>query len=89
MNAPTRAHALETWLLAVREAFAERVLAVDQSVTDEWGRMTAARSVPSIDALLAATAKVHRMTLVTRNLPDVIGLGADLLNPFEPIARDR
>jgi toxin FitB len=71
----------------VQKAFAERVLPVDQLVAEEWGRMTAARSVPSIDALLAATAKVHRMTLVTRNLSDVSGLGADVLNPFEPTGR--
>jgi predicted nucleic acid-binding protein len=81
---PTRAQALENWLSAVRKAFAERVLPVDQLVAEEWGRMTAARSVPSIDALLAATAKIHRMTLVTRNLLDVKGLGAEVLNPFEP-----
>ena len=89
LNDPARAHALENWLSAVQQAFAERVLAVDQLVADEWGRMTAKRSVPSIDALLAATAKVHRMTLVTRNLSDVIGLGAEVLNPFELAARDR
>lgn len=81
---PTRAQALENWLSAVRKAFAERVLPVDQLVAEEWGRMTAARSVPSIDALLAATAKIHRMTLVTSNLLDVKGLGAEVLNPFEP-----
>jgi predicted nucleic acid-binding protein len=84
---PAQAQALENWLSAVQKAFAERVLPVDQLVAEEWGRMTAARSVPSIDALLAATAKVHRMTLVTRNLSDVSGLGADVLNPFEPTGR--
>lgn len=49
------------------------------------GRMSAKRPVPSIDALLAATAKVHRMTLATRNLSDVADLGADVFNPFEPM----
>jgi len=38
----------------------------------------------NIDALLAATAKVHAMTLVTRNIANVDDLGANLLNPFEP-----
>ena len=45
--------------------------------------MNAHRSVPVIDALLAATAKVNGLTLVTRNLADVAGSDADVLNPFE------
>jgi toxin FitB len=56
-NDPRRARALETWLLTVQRAFADRVLPVDQSIADEWGSMSAKRSVPTIDALLAATAK--------------------------------
>ena len=88
-NDPAQARALEKWLGTVRDSFADRVLPVDQLVADEWGRMSAMRSVPSVDTLLAATAKVHRMTLATRNLSDVADLGADVLNPFEPIAEDR
>jgi toxin FitB len=79
-----RARAFENWLAVLAESFADRVLPVDHLVADEWGRMTARRAVPSIDALLAATAKVNSMTLVTRNVSDVAGLGAELLNPFEP-----
>jgi toxin FitB len=81
---PARAKRLEGWLSTVSETFAERILPVDRPVADEWGRMSAIRSVPSIDGLLAATAKVHRMTLATRNLADVEGLGANVFNPFEP-----
>ena len=88
-NNPARARALEEWLNTVRESFADRVLPVDPMVADEWGRMSAKRSVPAIDALLAATAKVHRMTLATRNLSDVADLGARVLNPFAPMAQDR
>ena len=44
--------------------------------------MNAVRPVPVIDALLAATAKVNGLTLVTRNVSDVAGLGATVLNPF-------
>ena len=88
-NDPARARALEKWLDTVRESFADRVLPVDQLVADEWGRMSAKRPVPAIDALLAATAKIHRMTLATRNLSDVADLGADVLNPFVPMADGR
>lgn len=83
LNNPPQARALEKWLEAVVESFVERVLPVDQLVADEWGRMSFKRPVSTVDALLAATAKVHRMTLATRNVADVSDLGADVLNPFE------
>jgi len=86
---PARARALENWLAAVREAFDGRILPVDDAVAEEWGRMSAGRPVSTVDALLAATAKVHRMTLATRNTPDVAGLGARVVNPFEAAGKRR
>ncbi len=80
---PAKARALEKWLSTLSRFFAERVLPVDHAVADEWGRMSAKRPVSTVDALLAATAKVHGMTLVTRNTADVADLGANMLNPFE------
>ena len=52
--------------------FAGRILPVDATVADRWGRLLAqaGRLVPAIDSLLAATALVHGLTLVTRNLRD-------------------
>jgi toxin FitB len=78
-----QARALEKWLDAVRRAFADRILPVDGAVADEWGKMSAQRTLPAIDGLLAATAKVHAMTLVTRNVLDMPGLEVSVLNPFE------
>ena len=83
---PAQARALEKWLTAVVASYAERILPIDQAVADEWGRMAAKRPVSTVDALLASTAKVHRMTLATRNVSDVADLGADLVNPFEHCA---
>lgn len=80
---PVQSMALENWLLAVTDAFGDRILTVDHAVADEWGRLNAGRPVPVIDCLLAATSRVHRMTLVTRNTADLAGLGVDLLDPFE------
>ncbi len=80
-----KAEALERWLGEVAVAFDGRILLIDNAVSEEWGRMSAMRSIPVIDGLLAATAKANRMTLVTRNDADVDGLGAKLLNPFKPI----
>jgi toxin FitB len=80
---PAQARALEKWLTTVVGSFAERILPIDQAVADEWGRMGAKRPVSTVDALLAATAKVHGMTLATRNVSDVADLGASFVNPFE------
>jgi len=85
---PAKAEALEAWLADVDDAFGERILPIDRAVADEWGRMSGQRPIPTIDGLLAATAKAHRMTLVTRNDADVAGLGAKVLNPFNARATD-
>ena len=64
-----------------------RVLAVDEEVALEWGRLAAegrksGREVPVIDGLLLATAAVHDLTLVTRNERDCAGRGVPVLNPW-------
>jgi predicted nucleic acid-binding protein len=79
---PAQARVLEKWLTAVNKRFGERILSVDDAVAEEWGRMNAPRPLPIIDCLLAATAKVHGLTLVTRNVGDIGGVGIQLLNPF-------
>lgn len=78
-----QAENLERWLEEVVTSYADRILPIDGRVADAWGRLGAVRPVPVIDGLLAATARVHDMTLVTRNAPDVKGLGVPVLNPFE------
>ena len=80
---PRKAVALERWLGDVYSGFANRVLPIDMNVAEEWGRMNAVRPAPVIDSLLAATAKVNGLTLVTRNDADVAGLSVDVLNPFK------
>ena len=80
---PARARTLAAWLARVETAFGDRILPVDRAVADEWGRMSAKRPVSTIDALLAATARVHGLTLATRNEADVKDLGAQVFNPFE------
>jgi hypothetical protein len=80
---PGRAAALERWLGEVTAAFSGRVLPVDEAVAEEWGRISARRPVPVVDGLLAATAIVHDLTLVTRNVADVADTGAKVLDPWE------
>jgi toxin FitB len=78
-----KANALEQWLITVDKAFGERILPVDRAVAHEWGRLKVHRSLPVVDGLLAATAKIHRMTLVTRNTADIADVDVSMLNPFE------
>jgi toxin FitB len=79
-----KAAALERWLGRVESAFGTRLLGIDSAVAHRWGRMSAVRPTPVVDCLLAATAVVNRLTLVTRNDGDVAGLGVRVLNPFRP-----
>ncbi len=83
MRNSIRADVLEHWLSAVKEAFAGRILYVDDPVSETWGHFNALRSLPAVDSLLAATAKVHHLTLVTRNTNEIADLGIELLNPFQ------
>lgn len=78
-----RSLALGRWLADLSILYADRILLVDQNVAQDWGRLraAAARPLPVIDALLAATARVNGLTLVTRNDKDFRGLDVPVLNP--------
>jgi predicted nucleic acid-binding protein len=69
-----QAEALSRWLDELGRVYADRILPIDAPVANEWGHLRARRTLPVIDALLAATARVHDLTLVTRNLKDFTGL---------------
>jgi toxin FitB len=79
---PQQASALERWLRDVETGFGDRVLPVTLAVAAAWGRHQYARPLPVIDALVAATARVHGMTVVTRNVKDFELAGVQVLNPF-------
>lgn len=79
---PDGALRLTRWLDELELEFVARVLPIDREIADVWGKLSADRPRPVIDTLLAATALVHRLVLVTRNLHDFNGLGVDLLDPF-------
>ena len=79
---PAQAAGLEQWLAETRTEYANRIVAIDADIAEAWGRLDAKRNLPVVDGLLAATALVRGMTLVTRNVRDVAGAGITLLNPW-------
>lgn len=81
---PDQATVFATWLARLHRDYADRLLPVTTEVAEEWGRLNAVAPLPPVDALLAATARVHGMTFVTRNTADVASTGVAVLNPFDP-----
>jgi predicted nucleic acid-binding protein len=83
-----RKSALDHWLTDQLPArFDSRLLLVDASTADQWGRVvaraqTAGRPIGAMDAWLAATAEQHQLTLVTRNLSNFEATGVRLFNPW-------
>lgn len=85
LNDEDRKLALSDWLhTELSMFFLGRVLSIDEQVADRWGQLVAAagRPLPAIDSLLAATALVHGLTVVTRNAKDFEGLGLAVINPW-------
>jgi predicted nucleic acid-binding protein len=77
-----QAVALDAWLTQVRAGMAGRILPIDESVAEAWGKLGVPDPIAAIDGLLAATALVHGLTVVSRNLGDFTRTGARILDPF-------
>jgi toxin FitB len=77
-----KASAIESWLASTKARFAERLVPITAEVAEEWGACGVHPPVPTADGLIAATARVHGWTVVTRNVKDFEPTGARLLNPF-------
>ena len=67
----------------VLTAFAERILAVDTTVARRCALLHVPDPKPYRDSLIAATALVHRLTVVTRNRADFEPMGVSVLDPWE------
>ncbi len=76
------AEALEAWLAELLATFSDRIVPIDESIAERWGRFNVPDPLPVIDGLLAATASVQGLVLVTRNIKHVESTGVDCLNPF-------
>lgn len=73
---------LDEWLATLKQQFADRVLPVTTEIAEEWGRLNASDPLPTIDGYLAATANVHGLTVVTRNVRDLARTGVELFDPW-------
>ena len=79
---PQQAKSLDRWFWRMRTRLEDRVLPVDEPVAEAWALLGIPDPLPLIDGLLAATAKVHNLTLVTRNIADIGSSGVAVLDPF-------
>ncbi|MGA2169647.1 MAG: type II toxin-antitoxin system VapC family toxin [Terracidiphilus sp.] len=79
---PDAAKRLAAWVEGLEFSFADRILGIDAATARLWGDWSGQRPRPVVDTLLAATAVLHDLTLVTRNLRDVRGIPVKLLDPW-------
>lgn len=79
---PAAAKMLAAWVEGLEAGFTERILGIDQAIARLWGEWSSDRPRPVIDTLLAATASVHGLILVSRNVQHIRGLPVKTVNPW-------
>jgi toxin FitB len=81
-----RQEKISQWLeIELPAYFEDRILNIDLRIADRWGRIQSKNKkyiLPAIDGLIAATAQVHNLTVVTRNEKDFIRTPIKILNPW-------
>ncbi|HZB87563.1 MAG TPA: type II toxin-antitoxin system VapC family toxin [Terracidiphilus sp.] len=78
---PIKAIEIERWIDRIMAAYA--IIPIDGLVFREWAHMMAGTSDNlSIDAMIAATARIHRLVVATRDVKDFKRLGVQIVNPF-------
>lgn len=80
---PVFAQDLSLWLESLREEFYKRILPVTEEVADEWAKISWAVGNSNADTIIAATAKVHNLTIATRNIKHFRPIGVPCVNPWE------
>ena len=80
---PSQGTILRSWLNShVLPAFSERILPVDTAIAQRCAKLHVPDRRSDRDAIIAATALVHGMTVVTRNVQDFNQTGVEILNPW-------
>lgn len=80
---PVRSAALSGWYAEVRDAFGTRIIPVTTEIAETWASLNVPDRMPATDGIIAATARVHGHTLVTRNVKDMARAEVPMLNPFD------
>ncbi|MEM8814036.1 MAG: type II toxin-antitoxin system VapC family toxin [Pseudomonadota bacterium] len=86
----SRREALEVWLVGLQTTFENRILDVTRPVARRWGEFTAearrnGRTLAAPDGLIAATASVHGLAVMTRNRADFQVTGVPIVDPWEDV----
>lgn len=82
-NDSSTANHLAAWLHGLRHSYENRIIGIDENIAAQWGRISAIRTRGDADGLIAATALVHDLILVTRNVADFDDTGVTILTPWE------
>lgn len=77
-----QANSLETWLKKVLVEYEDNILDFGKEAAQIWGYLRVPHHENLLDKQVAATALVHDLTVVTRNLADFSSTGVRLINPF-------
>ncbi|RQS76886.1 type II toxin-antitoxin system VapC family toxin [Burkholderia sp. Bp8963] len=78
-----QASKLEAWLTTILSDYAPNILPVDIEISQMWGHLRVPQPQHELDKLIAATALINDLTVVTRNVGDFASTGVRLLNPFD------
>lgn len=82
-----QARKLERWFSSVLDHYSDYVLDVDAEVAQVWGRLRAPEAHNALDKLIAATALIHDLAVVTRNTKDFSSSGVRVVDPFHSATR--
>lgn len=79
---PEGERGISLWIDRIEADYEDRVLEVNRDIARIWGKLSASRTRPVVDTLIAATAIHHGLTLVTRNVRDVQDIPVVLHDPW-------
>jgi toxin FitB len=78
----SQAQRLEQWLLRVTSAYADRILPLDEETAHIWGRLRVPNPENPLDKQIAATALIHDLEVISRNVAHYAPTGVRVKNPF-------
>lgn len=77
-----QAEAMTDWYMGISDDFADSILPIDQDVATMWALLRVPNYENALDKLIAATALIYSLQVVTRNTKDFERAGVSTINPF-------